>query len=54
VVDWPLREMFLAYIERLKRQARRSYEIDVLTWAILAPYQKRRSKAPEAPAILRS
>jgi hypothetical protein len=53
-MDWPLRELFLAYIERLKRQARRSYEIDVLVWAVLAPYQKRQKKAPEIPAILRS
>jgi len=54
LMDWPLRDLFLAFIERLKRQARRSYEVDVLVWAVLAPYQKRQTKPPGLPAILRS
>lgn len=53
-MDWPLREMFLAYLALLKEQARKAYQFDVLVWAALAPYQKRQSRPPDIPVILRS
>jgi hypothetical protein len=53
VLDWPLRELFLAFVERMREHARRAYELDVLVWAVLAPYQKRRTNPPELPSILR-
>jgi hypothetical protein len=55
-MDWPLRDMFLAYIDRLKDDARKHYEFEVLVWAALAPHRRKGSekKPPDVPAILRS
>lgn len=53
VAGWPLRELFLGFLDRLRDQATRNYEIELLVWAILAPHQKRQSKPPDIPAILR-
>jgi hypothetical protein len=53
LMDWPLRDLFLAYIARLREAARDSYEVDLLVWAILAPHQKRVPRAPDLPAILK-
>jgi len=52
-MDWPLRDLFLAYSARLREAARDNYELDLLVWAILAPYQKRGSRPPDLPAILK-
>ena len=35
-MDWALRYIFVAYVERLKDSARNAYEVDVLVWAIFA------------------
>ena len=53
VSDWPLRDLFLAYLERQKEIARASYHTELLIWASLAPYSKRRQKAPDLPKILK-
>jgi hypothetical protein len=53
VMDWPLRDLFLGFIDRLRDQARRNYEVELIVWAVLAPHQKRQSKAPDLPEILR-
>jgi len=53
VMDWPLRDLFLGYLARLKEQAQRNYEIETLVWAALAPHQKRQTKPPRLPDILR-
>jgi hypothetical protein len=45
--------MFLAYISRMEEAARRNYELEMLVWATLAPHQKRQTKQPDLPAILR-
>jgi hypothetical protein len=54
-MDWPLREMFLNFVARIKRRARDTYEFDYLIWAVLAPYQKKdsKSKPPKIPLILK-
>jgi len=52
--DWPMRDLFLGYIEVLKRDARRTYEIDLLVWSALAPHQRRKTDPPRVPRILRS
>ncbi|MGH9685288.1 MAG: hypothetical protein ACRD4S_16960 [Candidatus Acidiferrales bacterium] len=52
-MDWPLRDLFLAFIDRMKEAARRNYETELLVWAILAPHQKSRTKPPDLPKILR-
>jgi hypothetical protein len=52
-MEWPLRDLFLAYIARLREAARDSYEVDLLVWAILAPHQKHASRPPDIPAILK-
>lgn len=53
VFEWALRDIFLAYIERLRENARRNYEIELTVWATLAPHQKRRTDPPKLPRILR-
>lgn len=53
VMDWPLRDLFLGYIARLRETARRSYQVELLVWAILAPYQKQKARPPDLPAILK-
>ena len=52
-MDWPLRDLFLAYLARLRETARQTYQAELLVWAVLAPYQKRQSKPPDVPAILK-
>lgn len=52
--DWPMRDLFLGYVEVLKRDARRIYEIDLLVWSALAPHQRRKTDPPRIPKILRS
>jgi hypothetical protein len=54
-MDWPLRELFINFVERSKRNARDAYEFDFLIWAILKPYQKpgSRWKEPRLPSILK-
>lgn len=53
VMDWPLREMLLGFLSKLQDRARANYELELLVWAILAPYQKRQSRPPDVPAILK-
>ena len=53
VWDWPIREVMLAYIERMKLSALRSYETQLLVWSALAPHQKKRSDPPAIPKLLR-
>jgi hypothetical protein len=53
VMSWALREIFLTYEAKMKVEARRSYEAEVLVWATLAPHQKNPPKAPDLPKILR-
>jgi hypothetical protein len=50
---WPLRDLLLAYLEQLRALARQEYFVDMLVWAVLAPYQKRKSNAPALPKILK-
>jgi len=52
-MDWPLRDLFLNFLEILKDNARAQYRADVLVWAVLAPYSKRGSKPPAIPSILK-
>jgi len=54
VMAWPLRDLFLAYVECLKAAARRMYEVDVLVWSSLAPHQRKKTDPPAVPRILRS
>lgn len=53
-MKWPVRELLLAYIDRLKAQALVRYQSDLQVWATLAPYQENQSKPPKPPKILRS
>lgn len=52
-MDWPLRDLFLAFIDRMRDQARRNYELELVVWALLAPHQQRPPKPPDVPAVLR-
>jgi len=50
---WPLRDLLLAYVAILRREALARFEHDVLIWAILAPHQKNPSTPPKPPRLLR-
>jgi hypothetical protein len=49
--DWPLRDLFLAYVERMKQAAREAYSHDVLIWTVLAAAGAK-IKKPDVPGIL--
>jgi hypothetical protein len=51
---WPLRDLLLAYIAILRRQAQDRYEHDLEVWAMLAPHQKSPGSPPRPPRILKS
>jgi hypothetical protein len=53
VLDWPLRDLFLAFAERMRQAALERYRAELLVWAVLAPYQKRPPKPPAIPSILK-
>lgn len=53
VMDWPLRDLFLGFLERVQERARQNYQTELLVWAALAPHQKRQSKPPDLPAVLK-
>jgi hypothetical protein len=53
VMDWPLRDMLLSYLERMTENAWRGYELEMLVWAALAPHQKRKKDPPALPRVLR-
>lgn len=52
-MDWPLHEVLLAYVERLRDSALETYQHATLVWAMTAPHSKKPSKPPRAPAILK-
>jgi hypothetical protein len=52
-MDWPLRDLFLAFVERLREAAVEQHRAAMLLWAVLAPHLKERSKPPALPAILK-
>jgi len=52
-MDWPLRDLLLAYVECLRVAARKSYTLDLLVWSALAPHQRRKTDPPSIPRVLR-
>jgi len=52
-MDWPLRDLLLAYVECMRVSARRSYEIELLVWSALAPHQRRKIDPPTLPRVLK-
>ena len=54
VARWPLREVLLAFRDRLRTAAAEQHRASVLAWSFLAPYlPKNNRKPPDLPAILR-
>lgn len=51
---WPLRDLLLAYLAILKREAQGRYDRDLAVWATLAPHQKSPGSPPKPPRILKS
>jgi hypothetical protein len=49
-----LRDLLLAYIAILKRQAAEAYRHDLSMWATLAPHQKKPDSPPKIPRILKT
>lgn len=50
-MDWPLRDLLLAYLDRLVDAARHSYEVDTVIWAVLAA-SGAKVKRPDPPSVL--
>jgi hypothetical protein len=50
---WPLRDLLLAYVAILKRDALDRYQHDLAVWAMLAPHQKSPGSPPKTPRILK-
>jgi hypothetical protein len=53
-VTWPLRDVLLAYLAILKKEAQARYEQDLQIWAALAPHQKTPESPPRLPKILKN
>lgn len=54
ILRWPLVEALLAYEHRLRAQAQRRYDMQLLTWCILVQSgATKRKRPPELPAILK-
>lgn len=54
VLRWPLAEGLLAFEHRMKQDARHDYELQLVTWAILAQSGASRQKSPpDIPALLK-
>jgi hypothetical protein len=51
---WALRDLLLAYVALLKRDALERYQHDLAVWAMLAPHQKSPGSPPKPPKILKS
>lgn len=47
-----LREIFVTYVELMRRAAREQYDADLLMWAVLAAAGSK-VKKPDPPAVLR-
>lgn len=52
-LDWPLRELLLAYVETMKEAALESYRHASIMWALTAPHSKKPPKPPRVPSILK-
>jgi len=50
-MEWSLRDLFVAYVDRMQTRARRAYEIDLTIWAVLAAGGAK-IKKPDPPAVL--
>lgn len=53
VGEWPIPEVLLAYLHQLRQAAVKQHELATLTWASLAPHQKKKVEPPRVPDILR-
>jgi hypothetical protein len=53
VIRWPLREALLSYLAHLRKEAMENYRTELLVWAVLAPYGKRKTEPPRTPDVLR-
>lgn len=52
VLNWPLREVLLAYVARLKADALRGYQTALLVWASRTAMGGK-TKPPDLPNILK-
>ncbi len=50
-MNWPIREALLAYLNKMREQARQQHDTDVLVWAVQSPYCK--AAPPKVPEILK-
>jgi hypothetical protein len=52
-MEWALRDLFVAYVDRMQTRARRAYEVDLTIWAVLAAGGAK-VKKPDPPAVLKA
>jgi hypothetical protein len=50
---WPIREVLVAFADRMREEAMRQYQHDTLIWALLAPHTSKKMNPPVVPAILK-
>jgi len=55
VARWPLREVLLAFLERMKDRALEGYRHECLMWGVLEPHRAKehKQKPPAVPDILK-
>jgi hypothetical protein len=52
VLDWPIREILLCYVARLKAEALRGYQAAMIAWSAKTSMGGK-LKPPELPSILK-
>ena len=52
VLGWPVRELLLAYVNRLRAAALDGYRHAILVWAIKCGYAAKPPRPPKVPRIL--
>jgi hypothetical protein len=53
VMAWPIRELLLHYLGRLRERARGDYNASLIVWAVQIGYSKDRIPMPDVPQVLR-
>jgi hypothetical protein len=53
VLNWPLRELLIAYVETLRSAALESFRYDMVLYWLQAPHLKKPRQPPKVPSILK-
>jgi hypothetical protein len=53
VARWGLRDALIAFVHRIREQARVQYRHDLLVWASTAPHSAKKIEPPKPPRLLK-